>query len=125
MSKLDCNTFAIRKNSSFTYYRRINWRGARVVDRGSLLRSCTFTGTGGSNPFLSAINKKLYFLLVDVKVFYFCIPNFSGYSVARLSRLLWEQEVAGSNPATPTLFSTKIDDFWSNALITKPKNIKF
>ena len=28
--------------------------------------------------------------------------NFSGCSVARLSRLLWEQEVAGSNPATPT-----------------------
>ena len=28
--------------------------------------------------------------------------HFSGCSVARLSRLLWEQEVAGSNPATPT-----------------------
>ena len=28
----------------------------------------------------------------------------SGCSVARSSRLLWEQEVAGSNPATPTLF---------------------
>ena len=27
---------------------------------------------------------------------------FSGCSVARSSRLLWEQEVAGSNPATPT-----------------------
>ena len=27
----------------------------------------------------------------------------SGCSVARLSRLLWEQEVAGSNPATPTV----------------------
>ena len=27
----------------------------------------------------------------------------SGCSVARLSRLLWEQEVAGSNPATPTI----------------------
>jgi hypothetical protein len=27
---------------------------------------------------------------------------FSGCSVARLARLLWEQEVAGSNPATPT-----------------------
>jgi hypothetical protein len=26
----------------------------------------------------------------------------TGCSVARLSRLLWEQEVAGSNPATPT-----------------------
>jgi hypothetical protein len=29
-------------------------------------------------------------------------PHFSGCSVARSSRLLWEQEVAGSNPATPT-----------------------
>jgi|SaaInl1SG_22_DNA_1037389.scaffolds.fasta_scaffold00633_6 hypothetical protein len=28
--------------------------------------------------------------------------HFSGCSVARSSRLLWEQEVAGSNPATPT-----------------------
>ncbi len=28
---------------------------------------------------------------------------FSGCSVARSSRLLWEQEVAGSNPATPTI----------------------
>ena len=27
---------------------------------------------------------------------------YSGCSVARLSRLLWEQEAAGSNPATPT-----------------------
>jgi hypothetical protein len=27
---------------------------------------------------------------------------FAGCSVARSSRLLWEQEVAGSNPATPT-----------------------
>ncbi len=39
--------------------------------------------TKGSNPLLSA-----FFL--------------SGCSVARLSRLLWEQEAAGSNPATPT-----------------------
>ena len=38
----------------------------------------------GSSPSLSAEN------------------TFSGCSVARLSRLLWEQEVAGSNPATPT-----------------------
>jgi hypothetical protein len=42
-------------------------------------------------------------LFVVVKVFYFCSPIFSGYSVARLSRLLWEQEVASSNLATPTL----------------------
>ena len=30
-----------------------------------------------------------------------CVVH-SGCSVARSSRLLWEQEVAGSNPATPT-----------------------
>ena len=30
------------------------------------------------------------------------LHSLSGCSVARLSRLLWEQEAAGSNPATPT-----------------------
>ena len=43
----------------------------------------------GSNPCLSAI----YRLITIV---------FSGCSVARLSRLVWDEEVAGSNPATPT-----------------------
>ena len=32
------------------------------------------------------------------------LKNHSGCSVARLSRLLWEQEAAGSNPATPTKY---------------------
>ena len=36
----------------------------------------------------------------------FALTN-SGCSVARLSRLLWEQEAAGSNPATPTLTPSK------------------
>ena len=37
----------------------------------------------------------------------------TGCSVARLSRLLWEQEVAGSNPATPTTKSqTKLSGFF-------------
>jgi hypothetical protein len=30
------------------------------------------------------------------------LHSLTGCSVARLSRLLWEQEAAGSNPATPT-----------------------
>ena len=38
--------------------------------------------------------------LIDKKVY--LQPNFSGCSVARLSRRVWDAEVAGSNPATPT-----------------------
>ena len=55
-------------------------------------------------PSSPQLSKKSFFLLFNAKLFYFCILH-SGYSVARLSRLLWEQEVAGSNPATPTFFS--------------------
>ena len=32
-------------------------------------------------------------------------PKFSGYSVVRLTRLLWEQEIGSSNLSTPTLES--------------------
>ena len=42
----------------------------------------------------------------------------SGCSVARSSRLLWEQEVAGSNPATPTIFME------ISAVIVQKKGIK-
>ena len=39
--------------------------------------------------------------------------SLTGCSVARLSRLLWEQEAAGSNPATPTKsFSIFEEDFF-------------
>ena len=31
-----------------------------------------------------------------------CLSAISGCSVARLSRRVWDAEVAGSNPATPT-----------------------
>ena len=31
---------------------------------------------------------------------------YSEISVVRLSRLVWDQEVAGSNPASPTTFDT-------------------
>ena len=34
--------------------------------------------------------------------------HFSGCSVARLSRLVWDEEVAGSNPATPTKTSNSL-----------------
>jgi hypothetical protein len=66
--------------------------------------------TKGSNPLLSAFlqtwllpnalnedSKGSYY--IEIKIEYF---KYSGCSVARLSRLLWEQEAAGSNPATPT-----------------------
>ena len=36
----------------------------------------------------------------------------TGCSVARSSRLLWEQEVAGSNPATPTLVPIFLFGMW-------------
>ena len=46
----------------------------------------------------------------------------------QLDKLYWKWfiESKGSNPATPTIFSTKIDDFWSNLLITNipTKNFK-
>ena len=32
--------------------------------------------------------------------------DFSGYSVVRLTRLLWEQEIGSSNLSTPTLTNT-------------------
>ncbi len=39
----------------------------------------------------------------DVTLLNVIFALISGCSVARSSRLLWEQEVAGSNPATPTI----------------------
>ncbi|SNR14253.1 protein of unknown function [Tenacibaculum jejuense] len=40
--------------------------------------------------------------LVVLEKIYIFVARKTGCSVARSSRLLWEQEVAGSNPATPT-----------------------
>ena len=54
-----------------------------MAERTCLLNMRMGNCTKGSNPLLSAFFS-------------------SGCSVARLSRLLWEQEAAGSNPATPT-----------------------
>ncbi len=66
-----------------------------MAETNSLLNCRTRKGTGGSNPPLSA---RIFWILLFV--FWNLI---TGYSVVRLSRLLWEQEVASSNLATPTL----------------------
>ncbi len=51
--------------------------------------------------FFFALNyKKIREILKENYIFGFY--NFSGCSVARLSRRVWDAEVAGSNPATPT-----------------------
>lgn len=68
-------------------------------------------GTQGSNPCLSArvcvrwqISYKQGSLLPVVSLFSTKVEihSLSGCSVARLSRRVWDAEVAGSNPATPT-----------------------
>ncbi len=97
-------TFALAKIRSFILNIDCkSRRGAGVAERGSLLRSCTFTGTGGSNPFLSAIFNRTYFVqgFSEFSKQALQYTN-SGCSVARSSRLVWDEEVAGSNPATPT-----------------------
>ena len=63
----------------------INWRGARVVME-QIANLSTGNCRQGSSPCLSAIIRL----------------SFSGCSVARLSRHVWDVEAAGSNPATPT-----------------------
>ena len=40
--------------------------------------------------------------------------HLSGCSVARSSRLVWDEEVAGSNPATPTKTSNIVTGFFSS-----------
>ena len=64
---------------------KIYWRGARVVME-QIANLSTRKCCPGSNPGLSA--NKLN----------------TGCSVARLSRRVWDAEVAGSNPATPTFY---------------------
>ncbi len=43
--------------------------------------------------------------------------NYSGCSVARLSRHVWDVEVAGSNPATPTKYIRAISSVGSEHLV--------
>ena len=76
----------------------------RLKDLRSLsLESCL---SGRKDMFAKHAYGKLYqgfeSLTLRFLQFIFCNDDHSGCSVARLSRLLWEQEVAGSNPATPT-----------------------
>ena len=63
------------------------------------------TGTGGSNPPLSA-KKVVKKVLVLLKKSFTFAPLYtsksSGYGPVRLRRLLWEQEIVSSNLTTPT-----------------------
>ena len=58
-----------------------------MAETTSLLNWRAGNRTAGSNPALSAST------------------NQSGFSSARLECLVWDQEAAGSNPATPTTWS--------------------
>ena len=54
-----------------------------------------------------------------------CQKNYSGRSVVRSSRLVWDQEVAGSNPAAPTFIENSFESFFfynlsSGTKIEKP-----
>ena len=72
-------------NRNFIAQVHKNRRGARVVME-QIANLSTRKCCPGSNPGLSA--NKLN----------------TGCSVARLSRRVWDAEVAGSNPATPTFY---------------------
>ena len=60
------------------------------------------TGTQGSNPCLTAKKKIVFVGVYNFTVIFAPAKGLSGCSVARLSRRVWDAEVAGSNPATPT-----------------------
>ncbi len=66
-----------------------------MITRSLSLESCL---SGRKDMFAKHAYGKLYqgFESLTLRI------TLSGCSVARLSRLLWEQEAAGSNPATPT-----------------------
>jgi hypothetical protein len=49
-------------------------------------------------------------IVLDKQKIVIYLHPLSGCSVARLSRLLWEQEAAGSNPATPTKILSVISE---------------
>ena len=74
------------------------WRGGRVVMQ-QIANLSTVKRRQGSSPCLSAETFRCSETHLSKSLF---TIHQSGCSVARSSRLLWEQEVAGSNPATPT-----------------------
>ncbi len=78
-----------------------------MAETSSLLNCRRGNPTGGSNPPLSA---KTGYIISDryTRKLPVCSKSFSGCSVARLARLLWEQEVASSNLATPTINSKPV-----------------
>ncbi len=51
---------------------------------------------------MRAFSMNIYYFSCLIQKKKVSLHSLSGCSVARLSRLLWEQEAAGSNPATPT-----------------------
>ena len=56
-----------------------------------------------AKPIEELINYFNYIIVAQDRNVYICTPlEISGYSVARLSRLVWDEEVASSNLATPT-----------------------
>ena len=47
-----------------------------------------------------------------------------GCSVAWLARLIWDQEVAGSNPVTPILIYARVAQWWSIALPRRGSRVR-
>ncbi len=78
------NPIRITYINRYSIYSRSNRRGARVVDWGSLLRSCTGDCTEGSNPSLSAIKRK-GLLLKDLS---FLLTGL-GENTRRFDKIAW------------------------------------
>ena len=60
--------------------------------------------SGRKDLFAKQAYGKLYQGFESLTLRNFRQKNYSGRSVVRSSRLVWDQEVAGSNPAAPTFF---------------------
>ena len=73
-----------------------------MAETSSLLNCRTGNCTGGSNPPLSASNRFDVRIWLRGKDRNYQPCKFSGCGAVRLAHLVWDQGVAGSNPATPT-----------------------